>query len=124
MDITPLIPKGRQLIQAYGDGGFTVSGTQFAGSVLIFPETTLTWPVTALDELTLDSLRPVLDMAAEVQLLLVGTGTSMRPFPSRLRAELRSAGLVVDSMDTGAAARTYNVLLAEERRVAAALIAV
>ena len=71
-------------------------------------------------DITAASLAPVID--AGIQILLLGCGRQMLPVPSALREELRAHGVVIDAMDTGAACRTYNVLLAEDRRVAAALL--
>jgi uncharacterized protein len=122
MDITPLIPSGRQLVQAYGDGGFRIAGQRWDGSVLVFAERTVAWPVASLADLTEASLAVVVE--AGVQVLLLGCGKSIAAVPRELRAHLRAAGIVVDPMDTGAACRTFNVLLAEDRKVAAALIAV
>ena len=62
--------------------------------------------------------------AGEVEILLLGCGPRMAPVPRPLRETLRAAGIVIEAMDTGAACRTYNVLMSEGRRVAAALIAV
>jgi uncharacterized protein len=126
MDITPFIPADRQLIQGYGDGGFTVTGRRWTGSVLIHPARTVPWPVSAWAEVTLATLAGLTDMAVDErpELLLLGCGASMGLVRRDLRQSLREAGMVVDAMDTGAACRTYNVLLAEGRRVAAALIAV
>ncbi|TGT19415.1 hypothetical protein EN817_31340, partial [Mesorhizobium sp. M3A.F.Ca.ET.174.01.1.1] len=62
--------------------------------------------------------------ADKVEILLVGTGKDLRPLPAALRAAMKEAGISADPMSTGAAVRTYNVLLAEDRAVAAALIAV
>ena len=69
-------------------------------------------------------LAAVLLESAEIELLLVGTGVDVVPLGEALRRRLREAGIRIDVMQTGAAARTYNVLVAENRRVAAALIAV
>lgn len=124
MDVTPQIPAGRQVIEAYGDGGFRLSGIRHAGSVLLFPARVIGWPVAGIAEVTVDSLRPVIDAAAEVDLLLLGCGSSLRPVAPELRRALKAVGIVVEPMDTGGACRTYNVLLGEDRRVAAALIAV
>ncbi len=124
MDITPLIPTGRQLIQRYGDGGFRISGQRFDGSVIVFRERTLNWRVSAIEGIDPENLRPVLEAEEKVGILLVGCGTSARPLPGALRQTLRQAGIVLELMDTGAACRTFNVLLAEDRLVAAALIAV
>lgn len=124
MDITPLIPAGRQLIQRYGEGGFRISGQRYDGSVIVFRERTLSWPVGAIGDVQPDSLRPVLEATEKVGILLVGCGKSAAALPSALRQVLRDAGIVMEVMDTGAACRTFNVLLAEDRLVAAALIAV
>jgi|SRR5579859_3125969 len=125
MDITPLVPKGRQLIQTYGDGGFRISGTRHEGSVWILPEQTIAWPVNEIAEVDPESLKELIALAARhVRILLIGTGKSMLPLPAAWRAMAREANVSIEGMDTGAAARTYNVLLTEEREVAAALIAV
>lgn len=125
MDVTPLVPKGRQLIQSYGDGGFRISGTRHEGSVWILPEQTIVWPVNALVDADPESLKELIALSAQhVRILLIGTGKSMLPLPSSWRAMAREANVSIEGMDTGAAARTYNVLLTEEREVAAALIAV
>jgi len=125
MDVTPLVPKGRQLVQGYGDGGFRVSGTRHEGSVWILPEQTLAWPVNAIAEVDPASLRELIALSAQhVRILLIGTGKSMLPLPASWRAMAREEDVAIEGMDTGAACRTYNVLLTEERSVAAALIAV
>ena len=124
MDLTPIIPAERQVIQAYGDGHFRISGAVHDGSVIVLPERTLAWPVTAAAGLTLESLAGVLAAEPRVELLLIGCGREAAPVPAELRAALRARGIVTEVMDTGAACRTYNILLAEERRVAAALIAI
>ena len=121
MEVTPLIPAGRQVIERYGAGGFQVSGVAYGSSVLITPDHTEAWPVSAVAELTLDSLAP-LTARGDVNILLLGCGRRMQPVPTSLRQDLKALGIVVDAMDTGAACRTYNVLLSEDRRVAAALI--
>ena len=126
MDVTPLIPSGRQVIESYGDGRFRVSGVLFEGSVLIFPDRTESWAVSsaaAIDAASLDPVRAA-GAAGAVEVLLLGCGPRMTLVGEALRRPLRQAGVVVEPMDTGAACRTYNVLMAEGRRVAAALIAV
>jgi uncharacterized protein len=125
LDITPLVPKGRQLIQSYGDDGFRVSGTRHEGSVWILPEQTIAWPVSAIAEADPESLKELIALSAlHVRILLIGTGKSMLPLPASWRTMAREANVAIEGMDTGAACRTYNVLLTEEREVAAALIAV
>lgn len=124
MDITPLIPAGRQIIQRYGDGGFRINGERREGSMLVFPERSLPWPVHSLADVDIASLTEVIAAAGMVSVLLLGCGANIGPIPASLRQELRNHGIVVELMDTGGACRTFNVLLAEERQVAAALIAV
>lgn len=121
MDITPLIPADRQVIQAYGKGRFRVNGALFDKAIIVFPERTISWPGA---DLTVAALEPALASAGEVELLLVGCGPRAMLVPSDVRQALRQVGIVVDAMDTGAACRTYNVLLAEGRLVAAALMPV
>lgn len=120
MDVTPLVARDRQIIERYGASGFRVSGVAYGGAILVLPQATHPWSVAALADATPANLAPVIDNA--VQILLLGCGKLMLPVPPRLREELRACGVVVDAMDTGAACRTYNVLLAEDRRVAAALL--
>jgi uncharacterized protein len=109
---------GRQLIERYGAGGFRVSGMIFAGPVLVFPERTILWKNPAP---TFDGLAPVIAEAG-IELILLGLGKHGRPAAPALRAALKARGVAIEAMDTGAACRTYNVLLAEDRRVAAALL--
>jgi uncharacterized protein len=123
MEITPAIPGDRQVIAGYGPGLFRISGVVHNSSVIVFTDRTITWPVRSLDELTFDSLAPVREADPAVEVLLLGVGGQNALVPSALRKALRDAGVVLDAMDTGAACRTYNVLMAEDRRVAAALIA-
>ncbi len=125
MELAPLQGRGgRQFIGAYGGGGFRVSGTRYTGSVLVFPERTVAWPVRGMAELDARSLDPVGAAAEALDLVLVGCGRRAEPLPESLVRWLAEAGLGVECMDTGAACRTFNLLMAEERRVAAALIAV
>ena len=112
------------MIEAYGDGGFTIAGDRIIGSLLLFPSSISAWTVERPEDITLDSLAEVFGQDPAVELLLVGCGLEQTPPPADLRHALSAAGLVADFMNTGAACRTFNVLLAEDRRVAAALIAV
>lgn len=123
-DITPSVPQGRQLIQGYGNGGFRIGGNAHEGSVIVLPERTLPWTVTAYAEITFDSLAPVYADGAGIEVLLIGCGPRMEMPDTALRDALKTHNIVADVMDTGAACRTFNVLLAEDRAVAAALISV
>ena len=110
-------------IEAYGNGGFRFGGMSHKGSIIATPAGIRNWPVTRFSEVTIESLQPVLDEAESIDFLLIGTGADIAFIPPALRDPLREAGITVEGMATGAAARTYNVLVGEDRRVAAALIA-
>jgi uncharacterized protein len=124
MGQTPPVPPGRRVIDGYGAGGFRIAGETHRGSVLILPGAVRAWDMTDIAALTVESLAPLFEAKPKPEILLVGCGRKTEFIPPALRQAIRERGLVVDAMDTGAACRTYNVLLAEERRVVAALIAV
>lgn len=115
---------GRHAIDAYGNGGFRFADMSHKGSILALPS-----GIKALDarepaDLTREALAPVLAEADAIELLLVGTGRDLARLDETVLWTLREAGLRVETMQTGAAARTYTILLGEGRRVAAALLAV
>lgn len=122
MKLTRQSAADRQLIQRYGNGGFRVSGVAFTGSVIVTPDRTVNWPATSIAALTAADFAPLL--GEQLDVCLVGCGRDMRPLKAELRTALKDAGITVDLMDTGAACRTYNVLMGEGRAVAAALIAI
>jgi uncharacterized protein len=111
-------------IEAYGNGGFRFGGMSHRGSLLCFPDGIWAWPVTRVSEITLAALQPAFDHADVLDFFLIGGGRDPFVLPERLRARFRDVSLTVDAMATGAAVRTWNILLAEGRRVGAALIAV
>ena len=122
MDITRAAAAGRLLVQSYGAGGFKVAGARHLGSILLFPDQILPWAVAAMADATADSLRPIADATPPVEVLIIGCGARH----DRLAPALREAldNVAVDVMATGPACRTYNVLAVEDRRGAAALIAI
>jgi len=115
---------GRAPIEGYGSGGFRFAGMSHRGSILCLTDAIEAWPETTVEALTPASLARVLSQRHELDLVLLGTGAEHRLPPAQLRRAFAEAGLGLDVMATGPAARTYNILLAEGRRVAAALIAV
>lgn len=118
----PLL-TGRPPISGYGRGAFRFGGIEHRGSLLILPAGVYDWTAGSAAEISADAFRPVLDEGASLGFLLFGTGeTQVFPSPD-LRKAFAGAGLGIEAMDTGAACRTYNVLLDEERIFAAALIA-
>ena len=111
-------------IDAYGNGGFRFAGMSHRGSLLCLPTGMHAWGVTRSAELTLESLAPVFAAAADIDVLLIGLGQDIKAIDPAIREALRAAGIIVEGVATGGAVRTYNILLGEERAVAAALIAV
>ena len=128
MDVTPLIPEGLQVIQGYADGHFLVAQTVYDGPVLVMPTRTVVWSIDLRDtgtfpaDFSLDSLGEAFASTEPFDILLIGSGERQAFLKPAIRAAIRERGPVVEVMDTGAACRTYNLLLAEGRQVAAALI--
>jgi len=121
MELIPVIRADRQVIERYAPEGFRVSGVIYRGPVLVFPDRTTLWQVSTAADIDGTSLAPVIEHGG-IEILLLGLGRSMRAIPITLRTTLRAARIALEPMDTGAACRTYNVLVAEDRRVAAALV--
>ncbi|MEQ8479040.1 MAG: Mth938-like domain-containing protein [Hoeflea sp.] len=115
---------GRAGIDAYGNGGFRFADMSHRGSILCLPSGIHGWDVTEDQPLEKELFEKVLAEAGDIEFLLVGTGSSIRPLPAGLKTALRELDISSDPMSTGAAVRTFNVMLAESRAVAAALIAV
>jgi len=111
-------------IDGYGQGGFHFSGMSSDGSLLALPSGMHAWDVGSAREINATTLERVLAQADQIELLLIGTGLDPWPIPDELRWRLRDGGISADAMPTRAAASTYNVLLAEGRAVAAALLAI
>jgi uncharacterized protein len=123
MELTPLLDPQRRVIEGYGAGSFKVSGRSYEGSVIVMADRVLTWPVASLEAVALESFAPMRSVAPDLELLLLGTGARFALAPPRLRQALREVGIVLEAMATPAACRTYNILIAEDRKVAAALLA-
>ncbi|MBB3318658.1 MULTISPECIES: Mth938-like domain-containing protein [unclassified Rhizobium] len=115
---------GRAPIDTYGNGGFRFADMSHRGSILCLPSGIYGWDMDASKPLSIENFQKVIDEAAEIEVLLIGTGDDMRPIPADLKAALKAAGISSDPMNTGAAVRTFNIMLMESRAVAAALIAV
>ncbi len=124
LDVTPRLEAGRQRIQSYGGGGFKIAGQAFRGSVIVLPDQVLPWPCFDVAALTRQDFDAVRETSASIEILLLGCGPRAILLQTEIGDALRRSGITLESMDTGAACRTFNVLLHEDRRVAAALIAV
>ena len=119
----PHLPRSAP-IEAYGKGGFAFAEMSHRGSLLCLPDAIWAWPVVRSEEIDQASLVRVFAAARSIDTLIIGTGTEVWLPPQALRAALRAVGVVLDPMQTGPAIRTYNIMIGERRRVAAALIAV
>nr|WP_035098491.1 MTH938/NDUFAF3 family protein [Devosia sp. LC5] len=111
-------------LDAYGNGGFRFAGMSHRGSLLCLPTGMFAWDVTAPAQLTLESLTPVLAIADDIDVLFIGLGHDIAALDPAIRQAFRERNVIVEAIGTGGAVRTYNVLFAEQRAVAAALIAV
>jgi uncharacterized protein len=119
----PHLPRAAP-IEAYGKGGFAFDEMSHRGSLLCLPDGIWAWPVTRPEQIDRYSLERIFAAANSIDTLIVGTGTDIWLAPAPLREALRAVRVVLDAMQTGPAIRTYNIMLGERRRVAAALIAV
>ena len=124
LDISPVDLEGRNIIQSYGNGKFQISDKKYDHSVLVFPDQIIPWSPIDTNNLIVDDFKKVLTVGPIVELLVLGCGKTTWFLPLPLRDELKEMGLVLEPMDTGAACRTFNVLLGENRRIAAALMLV
>ncbi len=117
---------GSHPITAYGGGAFAFAGMSHQGSILATPKGVRAIDAETVDDLDLRSLAPLFAETAEapgsIEFLVIGSGARMAAAPKALRAALHDAGLRFEAMATGPALRLYNVMRAEDRRVAAALI--
>jgi uncharacterized protein len=111
-------------IEAYGRGGFRLAGMSHRGSLLCLPDGVWAWPVASPEDLTEAALDPVFQRAGDIGLFLLGTGSAPWALPRLLLSRFIELKISVETMRTGAAVSTYNILLGEGRRVAAGLIAV
>lgn len=119
----PHLPRSAP-IEAYGKGGFAFADMSHRGSLLCLPDAIWAWPVTKPEEIDEASLARVFAAADRIDTLIVGTGIDVWVPPKTLREALRAVRVVLEAMQTGAAIRSYNIMMGERRRVAAALIAV
>ncbi len=125
MDVTPLVKAGQQIIQSYADGQFRVSGEVYSGRAIVFPDETQNWMFDGgVKDLSIDDFEPLIAKAQDIDVVLLGCGESVHFLSVELKNALKNNGLSVDVMGTGAACRTYNVLVAEGRRVVALLLPV
>ena len=123
-DETVDLAGGPKVVQSYGDGGFRISGERFNHSIILMPTRVVAWPVNNIETVDLPSLTVIAEAPESIDILLIGCGHGAPRIDQTVREALRPRGIVIDVMTTGAACRTYNLLVSDSRYVAAALIAV
>lgn len=120
MDVTPVLAIGAKPVNGYGPGFFRVGDEVINGPVLLYPESVQAAPVAALADLTPEHITAICMAAPCPQVLLLGVGPVFDKLPpAAWRQAAKAAGVILEPMDSGAACRTWNVLLSEGRRVAA-----
>lgn len=123
MDVTPLVKAGSRIIQSYAGGVFKISGEVYQGGVIVREDSVESWGISgSVRDFTLEDFQPLIDLSADVDVVLLGCGDRIEFLSAPMKTALKAKGLHVDVMDSGAACRTYNVLMAEGRRVVAALV--
>jgi uncharacterized protein len=113
-------PQGRNQFTGYGPGFVSVNAQRYEHSVIVLPERLIDWRVQRFDELTQETLQPLASL--EIEILVLGTGATLRFPPANALRPFQQIGIGVEVMDSQAACRTYNVLLAEDRRICAAIL--
>lgn len=112
---------GINVIRAYGPGRINVSDRIYNNSLVLAPDRVLDdWPPQRFEDITLEHLQVALDLRPEI--LVIGTGSALKFPEAHITADIQSRGIGLEVLDTAAACRTYNVLVSENRKVAAALL--
>ncbi|MEM8793667.1 MAG: Mth938-like domain-containing protein [Pseudomonadota bacterium] len=111
--------SGQPPVDGYGPGGFRVAGEWHESSLILLPSA-----IHSISEISEETLAPLIAAGGEVDVVLIGQGAEIAPLPAAIRNAIEASGPGVEIMSTPSACRTYNVLLAEDRRVAAVLAAV
>jgi len=123
MELIPIRRGDLPLVDGYGPGQFRVAGTVHNGSIILTSRGVIPWAVADFQTLTEKSFQPLLDLSGSFEVVLLGCGPATELIHSNLKLALKAKGLVLDPMPTAAACRTYNLMLGEDRRAAACLIA-
>ena len=123
-DVLQEISTGRMGVTGYRAGGFRIGPAWHEGHILLLPRGVAPWPVRSAHAIELAGLLAIREVDPPAEILLIGMGERPMLLPAELRLALKGWGLAVEAMSTAAACRTFNVLVGEERRVVAALLAI
>ena len=128
MDMREELAEEKLLVQSYGDGGFRVGGTRIEGAMLISANLADNLKLNSIADLNAQHLQEIIDTLGSkkeiVEVILFGCGENIQALPAQCTKWLVNNNIAYDMMDTGAAARTYNVLQSENRRAVAILLPV
>ncbi|HCR86515.1 MAG TPA: hypothetical protein DIV86_07560 [Alphaproteobacteria bacterium] len=123
-DLTPIIKEGRKVIETYGAGSFTISSAKYDFSIIITPFSLKESEAKNISEITENDISILIDEKDKIDFVLVGFGENSDYLPTNIEKILAKENIRIEYMSTGAACRTYNVLMSEERKIAAILIAI
>ena len=115
---------GHDPIDYYGDGGFRFGDMSHQGALMFLPSGIRRWDVETADRVNANSFTKLFEEKDDIEILLIGTGKQLALLDPEVKTAIREQGIKLDIMDTGAAVRTLNILLSEDRAVAAALLPV
>ena len=124
MDISPEIPGNKYYIDRYGDGGFSISGKPYKGSIIVSPDKLFEWPMLNVEFIGANDIQLILSKLPSIEILLIGSGQHLSVVSSEVINISQARGVNLDIMETGAAWRTYNGMMSEGRLVGGALIAI
>lgn len=121
MDITPNIPKNRNVINGYGANGFKINDTLYQDSIILTPSQIVQVKIATIEDFFEQNLKVIFNFEPEI--LLIGTGANHQIISAYLKnkIKLQYPMISIDEMSTGSACRTYNILMSEDRNVAAVL---
>lgn len=119
MDITPIISREKNIIKSYNKGNFTINNELIDGNIIILPDKLINWKISSIQDLDIIEIDSAIDQ--QIDILLIGYGSDYKYIPKNI---IKSENYNIELMNTGAACRTYNILLSEDRKVAAALIVI
>lgn len=122
MDITPLIPKDKNVINAYGPEGFKINQTIYHNSIFLTPDQLVEIKLDSIEQINWQALKEIVNI--DLEIILIGTGNNHQNIPNKIKEEIKIhyPQASIDEMSTSAACRTYNILTSEDRKVATILL--
>jgi len=126
LDVTPLVDSSTKIIKSYSDDGFVINNEKISDNIIIYYDKLLNWSFTDNDDIYTSLVSAVLvvnnQSSDKIELLILGTGKTILHIPEAVKNQFRENNISLEIVDSGAACRTYNSLIAEGRKVAAAIL--